>query len=282
VTDTKKLIRELAAQEEASRREPFVAPCVPGSRLRTRVAGMVQTYRPEPRDFVGWGLFRALDVRRARLEREAEVPEVDTYLERMPALRVWLVRELRDERTWLAVASNLSDARQRFGNDQPMVVRLVHAGAALERVLVRHDGASWWYQDEDRRADPVESAELRDQLTFTPPDRLERKGLTPELRYAYALAHAPDVSVLTGVPVSDRDRLEGALRVAGGALRDYRDQGDFFWVEWTTADGQAHQSAIAKSDLTVITAGICLNETDATFDLQSLVGVIQGAWDEDW
>ena len=49
-TDTKKLIRELAAEEEASRREPFVAPCIPGARLRTRVAGMVQTYRPEPRE----------------------------------------------------------------------------------------------------------------------------------------------------------------------------------------------------------------------------------------
>ena len=38
-------------------------------------------------------------------------------------------------------------------------------------------------------------------------------------------------------------------------------------------------SAISKRDLTVISAGICLSGEDDKFDLQSLVGVVEKAWD---
>jgi hypothetical protein len=73
----------------------------------------------------------------------------------------------------------------------------------------------------------------------------------------------------------DEQRLREALRVGGGDLRTFNDRGQYWLVEWTTADGERHTSAIAKGDLTVISSGICLSGRDRDFDLQSLVGVIE-------
>jgi hypothetical protein len=69
--------------------------------------------------------------------------------------------------------------------------------------------------------------------------------------------------------------------MGGGELREFRDRGDFWQVEWETGDGERHTSAIAKGDLTVISSGICLSGGDRHFDLQSLVGVIEARdnWD---
>jgi hypothetical protein len=43
--------------------------------------------------------------------------------------------------------------------------------------------------------------------------------------------------------------------------------------------GESHTSAISKQDLTVVTAGICLDDLDEEFDLQSLVGVVEQRYD---
>ncbi len=79
----------------------------------------------------------------------------------------------------------------------------------------------------------------------------------------------------------DERRLRDALHMGGGELREFRDRGDFWQVEWTTRNGERHTSAISKNDLTVISSGICLSGYDRNFDLQSLVGVIEARdnWD---
>ncbi|NEP55457.1 MAG: amino acid adenylation domain-containing protein [Symploca sp. SIO2G7] len=70
-------------------------------------------------------------------------------------------------------------------------------------------------------------------------------------------------------------RLQQTFCVGGGELREFRDRGEYWQVEWTTSDGQHHSSAIDKDELTVISSGICLSGYDRDFDLQSLVGVIE-------
>ncbi|MGK7929087.1 MAG: hypothetical protein AB4290_28270 [Spirulina sp.] len=73
----------------------------------------------------------------------------------------------------------------------------------------------------------------------------------------------------------DENRLREALQQGGGQLQNYRDRGDYWQVEWRTADGHLHSSAIDKIDLTVVSSGVCLSGRDRDFDLQSLVGVMR-------
>ncbi|WP_445248687.1 hypothetical protein [Microcoleus sp. OTE_8_concoct_300] len=78
-------------------------------------------------------------------------------------------------------------------------------------------------------------------------------------------------------------RLQRALKMGGGELRDFcvkrsypaGNRQNYWLVEWTSGSGEHHTSAIAKNDLTVMSAGICLSGLDKDFDLHSLVGVVE-------
>jgi hypothetical protein len=106
-----------------------------------------------------------------------------------------------------------------------------------------------------------------------PPEELWFSGLTPEMKTVYDLAIQNTEKF--SQQYRDERRLKQALKQGGGELQQFRDQGNYWTVEWTTGDGQRHSSAISKGDLTVIGAGICLSGRDRDFDLQSLVGVIE-------
>jgi hypothetical protein len=66
------------------------------------------------------------------------------------------------------------------------------------------------------------------------------------------------------------------LEHAGAELKDYVERKDVYTVTYEV-DGQRHVSAVAKKDLSVQVAGICLSGEDRKFDLHSLVGVIREA-----
>ncbi len=293
MTDVRKLIGKLAAQEARLQQTTFLAPCVRGGSVKTRIDGMVYTFAQEPPDAEGWGLFHPLDVERAEWVEEAGLMQVEAYLKLFPAFRVRLAFRMQ-HRTWLAYPANESDARQRLGQAHPVVVHLVEHGAALEQIVARWDGAAWWFEAEDRRADPRFADALRQALRQEEePETLHLSGLTPEMRAAYSLAFSRtdagrarrqqrieaerahrQAERAHRRQQRDEARLGEALAFAGGRLRDFQDRDDYWLVEWLTQDGQRHQSAINKQDLTVISAGICLAGQDEDFDLQSLVSVM--------
>jgi hypothetical protein len=275
--DIRKLLRSLAAAEEQLLTTQFLAPCLRGGRVRARVAGLVRTFRPEARDFEGWGIFQPVDEQLARLVEEAELPLVGEYLRLLRPLRARLAHALQ-RGSWLAYPVNESDARQRWGAARPLAVHLVTEGVQFEPVVARWDGSAWWFEEVDRRADPLAGEQLREALRrVTPPEEVRFKGITPEMRVAYDLA-AQQAKEFFAMIQRRRDeaRLRGALRVGAGELREFRDRGDYWLVEWTTRDGERHTSAITKNDLTVMSAGICLSGRDRDFDLQSIVGVVEG------
>ena len=286
--DVNDLLRRLAATENALRGQQFVAPCARGGQLRVRVAGLVYTFKPQPANFAGWGVFEIQDEQTARFVEEPMLAQVAEYLQMFPAARLRLAYRLQDA-TWLAFPAHEGDWRQRFnGEARPVPVHLVSDGQEFEPVIARHFGGAWWFDEVDRRAAPELTDKLReDWRARLTPEALRWPGLTPEMRACYSLLWRREVQQTEQLEQQsaaaqerrDEARLRGALEFGGGDLRGFRDRGDHWLVEWQTAGGEWHNSAIAKNDLTVVSAGICLDGEDRKFDLQSLVAVVEG---RDW
>ncbi|MEW6282047.1 MAG: hypothetical protein AB1758_25810 [Candidatus Eremiobacterota bacterium] len=275
--DPMALVNKLAEQERSLVEARFLAPCVASGRVRARVAGLVYTFAVDPGHFEGWGIFQAHDPRVAALEEEADPVQVAEYLGLLQPVRLRLAAPLSG-RTWLAYPVNESDARQRLGKACPLPVHLVDHGLKLEQVVARNEGGCLWFEEVDRRADPTEGERLRTALSERIlPEQLAAPGLTPEMRVAYDLctqSEAAFAALFEGRRTEER--LRRALRLGGGTLQSFLDRGEHWVVDWTDTQGTRHSSAISKGDLTVISAGICLAGRDRDFDLQSLVGVMEG------
>jgi hypothetical protein len=275
VVDISKLIEQFAEKEKLLTQTEFLAPCVAGSSIKTSVDNIICTFKTQPEDFRGWGIFRAINNREAQLIEEATLPQINEYLKLLQPLRLRLLYLLR-EQTWLAYPVNESDMQQRFKTVKPVVVHLVTEGAAFEVIIARCD-RSWWFEDLDRRGDPTITATLNQQLQQEiSSEELSFSGMTPEMATAYNLVWQQTATARKKRQLKVAEtRLETALKQADGQLQSYRDRGEYWQIEWRTTDGQLHSSAIDKRDLTVISSGICLSGRDRDFDLQSLVGVME-------
>ena len=279
MSNIRKLLNQIASAETQLHSAQFLAPCVQGGRVRTRVAGMVYTFIPKPRQFEGWGIFQPIDEQTTMLLEEADLPQIVAYLQNFQAVRFRLAHCLQGQ-TWLAYPVNEADMRQRFKVVKPVPIHLVVEGVAFEQIIARWNGQFCWFEEVDRRADPALAETLRSALKITPVEQLQFKGITPEMRTVYELvAQRHEVTqpfdTAQGTPQQDEKRLRKALQTGGGELYQFQDRGDYWTVDWTTADGTRHTSAIVKTDLTVISSGICLSGRDRDFDLQSLVGVME-------
>ncbi|MCF2150669.1 hypothetical protein IQ276_030450 [Desmonostoc muscorum LEGE 12446] len=273
MTNIFKLINQIAIAEAQLCNTQFLAPCVKGGRVRTRVAGMIYTFTPKPSKFEGWGIFQPVDEKTATVVEEADLPQIAEYLQHFPQIRLRLAHQLRGQ-TWLAYPVNEADVRQRLQVVKPIAIHLVTEGIIFDQIIARWNAQSCWFEEIDRRTDPEIVETLQSAVKqLIPVEELQFKGITPEIRTVYELA----TRRIEGFsqPQQDEKRLRKALQIGGGTLTQFHDRGDYWTVDWTTADGVRHSSAIAKTDLTVISSGICLSGYDRDFDLQSLVAVIE-------
>ena len=276
MTDIRKLIDKLAAEENKLLSAEFIAPCVGNGKVQTRIAKILYTFTIKPCDFEGWGIFKPINEKQAAFIEEPNLPIICEYLKNFPSLRFRIIYPLQGQ-SWLAYPINEANMMQRCGYCKPVAVHLVAEAAQFEVVIARTDFAAWWFDECDRRSDVMVTQSLREQLErVTPPQELHFKGMTPEMRTAYDLAtqQAQEFSALHRQK-RDEKRLKEALKMAGGGLQQWSDRQDYWVVEWTTSNGEQHTSAIFKNDLTVMSAGICLSGEDEKFDLQSLVGVVE-------
>lgn len=272
MADIRNLLNQLATQETQLQQTEFLAPCVTGGKVRTSVAGIIYTFIPKPRNFEGWGIFQAIDAKTAKLIDEPTLPQIAAYFKLLQPLRLRLAYPLKGQ-SWLAYPINESDAKQRFGNAKPVVVHLVTEGGQFEPIIAYGNHQVWWFAEIDRRAEPQPTEQLRAALQqIISPKELQFAGLTPEMRTVYELVTTQAKGF---EKLSDEKRLNKALKQGGGELKNFDDKGEYWLVEWITRDGIRHTSAIGKTDLTVMSSGICLSGRDRDFDLQSLVGVIE-------
>lgn len=267
-------LNRLAAAEDRFLTSEFLAPVLHGGQVQVRIAGVICSLRIQPSDFEGWGIFRPVSHTNAKLVRNAKLAERRRYLELFPAVR--LILSGRSEEQWLAVPASHADSR--FQIDGAIPVRLVEEAQLFEVIESRFDGSHFWYAGPDSRWDPGTASYLRQELgRLTPPDQLQRAGLTAEERAVYERNYWPRYEVSKEAQrTREERRLRGALAHAGAELKDYVERHDVYTVTYEV-DGQRHVSAIAKKDLSVQVAGICLSGEDQNFDLQSLVGVIREA-----
>lgn len=272
------LIERLDAQ--ATQAPAFLAPCVRGGTVTTRIDGLVQRLTPRPADFEGWGMF-AMQGSVARLVHPAHRRLVQRRMAPAPSAQLILIRRLRRS-AWLARPQHAEAFATRFGAVGDVVVQLVDGADRLAGVIARYVGGQFWFERINRRAGARQISSLRAALSdWTDPRCLRIRGLTPEWRAAYSAALDWRLGAPTRraarVAQGDRDRLEAALRMGGGQLSSFIDRGDVWTVEWLDRDGYPQVSAISKTDLTVIDSGICLSGEDENFDLHSLVGVYADA-----
>ena len=267
-------LSRLAAAEDQFLASEFLAPVICGGQVQVRIAGVICTLLVQPPDFEGWGVFRPASHSEATVVRQAKLAERQRYLELFPLVRLILAGQREEQ--WLALPAHRADSR--FQIDGSIPVRLVEEAQLFEVIETRFDGSQFWYPAPDQRWDPAMASYLRQELgRLTPPEELQRAGLTGEERAAYALNYWPRYEASEEAQRNREERrLRGALAHAGAELKDYVERHDVYTVTYEV-DGQRHVSAVSKKDLLVQVAGICLSGEDQNFDLLSLVGVIREA-----
>jgi hypothetical protein len=261
----------LAEAEREFRATEFLAPVLRGQRVSVRIAGVVCAINVEPKDFAGWGVFQPYDRNRARFVRHPRMSERAEYLALYP--RVRLILSGRQGNQWFGRSATQGAGRVRLTGDAPLA--FAEDIQVFDTVRARFDGGTFWHEGRETGRARFASY-LRDSLAqMVEPAALALGGLTPEERGLYA-----ELSILRAVEIEEakrdktEDRLRAALTHAGAVLQGYRELPDAYTVEYTV-DNRRHTSVLAKGDLTVQAAGICLSGGDRAFDLQSLVGVIR-------
>lgn len=263
------LIDELAAAQQDFEGAEFIAPVVPGSTVRVRIAGIVCELAVQGAQEAGFMVLRATDAARARVVRGASRRELKAYLELFPQVRLVLADPV-DERTWIALPA--LGGTQRVQVDGVVPVLLVEGAARFDTVLARCDGQRFWFEARDRRRDRAIADHLRAALAERQePAAVGKKQMRPAERQAYAVAWARE---LERRQLTDEDRVREALEHGGGKLEQLVVHNDRFQVSWSV-DGRRYTSAVGKEDLTVLVAGVCVAGQDRHFDLASLVGVLR-------
>ncbi len=275
--DPLSLIKRFSDEEKSLSSELFLAPYVPGAKIKVKVQSIV--YELEVVDAGplsrqgGFGLFQITRPGKVRLVEVASRNQVDAYLKMLPRITLVLIGEF--DHHWWGVQANPSDSRFKLA--EPVPILLAERVTAMEQVYARFDGSSFWYQAANRRRDPLIARHLREAMdTAVAPTKVRVSGAAPSELLAYRIVYAdrfPNQNIQR--PRTDLERLRDALTHAGARLDAYWAQGNDVMRVRYVIDGHTHSADVRINDLTVVSAGVCLSGRDRDFDLTSLVGVMR-------
>lgn len=277
------IMKSVGDQENKFLNSTFLAPIFRNGNICTRAAGFTVILKV-PRSKVEWAIIRPTSLKTARIIREAKRFEILEYLEHLPKVSFILTKRrgdlsLEERRTqeirWFGFPA--FSYHSVLGDLHPLDLRQINyaVGSQFERILAGYDGRNFWYASPDFSRHPYLAEELRlalkDQI---PPDKikLHTSSTTPQERKVYRIAFE-----LEKEPIEKL--LERSVAHGGGDFGSFVDQGESYLVRFTI-DGELVNASV-KKNLQVISAGFCLDDRDADFDLTSLVSVVREKKRED-
>jgi hypothetical protein len=224
--------------------------------------------------FEGWAILRMTAPGKAAVVDQPSPALIGKYLKLFPRVRLVLLQQFGNR--WWALAASTSDTRLQLTG--PVPVHLVQRTGRFDTVQTRFDGSCFWFEGIDRRRDPAIARALNKALAeVVPPKELRCPGAVPQERIAYRMLWLAEHGDDAIIAADDMTRISSAIRHAGAALESFwYDREDAATVRFTVS-GQTHTVSVRPSDLSILSAGICLSGRDNDFDLSSLVGVFREA-----
>lgn len=265
------LIKKVGEAESALFKREFISPIFNNVSVATTVSGLIYTFSI-PKTVPGWYKIRPVDKKTAKIVGPAEPVEIEGYQRLLD--RVRLVLALKHGPVYMAVP----DKANKFGlsPETPLPVFLADDSILdFDRIFARFDGANFWFEAVDMGNDPTKSDYLRVSMEkLVDPKKIKFSGLTFEEKLAYTFRLTFDKKL-----VEDKKKfsIRGDVEHAGGKFVRFSERSDHYSVTYKV-DGDEFTSIISKDPKhMVVTAGICLQGNDRTFNLKSLITVVREA-----
>lgn len=274
------LINKFAAKEEELVGSKILAPVLKGADVRVKIGGVICELKTNDQHFEGFAILEVENLRNAKILGEPTLRQTAEYLALFPRLRLVLINQF-DGIWWGLMASTGEKRIQLTG---PVPIRLTQQASAFSTVVVRCDGANFWFETVDRKRNPAIARYLRESLEKrVVPSEIRYSGMVPPESLAYHMAFLrtnPDY--ISGQAGTLDERIRQALQHSGAQLDAFWEQKSDSLMVRFIVDGQTHVCHVS-TNLSLRSAGICLQGEDGKFDLASLVGVIrESRMEDDW
>lgn len=257
------IFEKLKKAEEKFFTTEFFAP-VFTERVRVQLANIFVDFKVEPDDYNGWGIFTTTAKEGvARFVRDASLREIAEYLEAFPRTTFVVVDNDR-------IPLGISASQDQFYTVDATPFFLADNIEKFETVTVRFDGANFIFERRVPRSAKIASTLRTALANKVEPKKLDVSGISKFERIAYSFVWELEKQKELQ---STEGRIKAAVQRGGGIYQGYRRVAGNITVTYAI-EGEVFQSTVSEN-LSVVSAGICLNSTDRQYDLQSLMSVIK-------
>ncbi|MDD5649835.1 MAG: hypothetical protein PHF86_05345 [Candidatus Nanoarchaeia archaeon] len=261
------LIKKVGEKEAAI--QEFISPIFFNEYVATKIEGIVYKFKISQKT-PGWYKIQSIDRKTAKTVEQADLSDIDTYLKFLTKIRFILV--MKKNNVYFGIPEKSNNLKLPF--EQMIPVYLTDDSVQdFDRVIVRFDGANFWYHQLDYSNDISKASYLREKLLkVVDSKKINYSGLTIEEKIAYTLRVTLDKKLVID---KKKTSLKDDVEHAGGEFIKFTEKSDHFSVTYIV-DGQQYTSHVSKNEShSVITAGICLSGEDRKYDLKSLITVMR-------
>lgn len=261
-----KILDALYTAEQSCIGTELVTPWIGQQEVLVRIAGIICRLQVEnaPSRFRGYVVLQMESTARAAFVRVATDEEKRLLLDFLPSIRVVLVEPKRMGK-WIAFPAHSGQQAQKLEGALPIYF-VPESSSLFDEALVRFDGVNFFYDSpsgEDSNQ-AYRARVLRELLQARRrPDEVKVTGMTPEEKLAYKDAYEQPTR-----------KVARSIQKEGGNFLGAESVDDLFVVRYEI-NNVAYKSIIRKSDLAVMTAGVCLRTSPDGYDIGSLVKAIR-------